>query len=300
LETEKEPSSRARSSPSLLALFGILASYVAFVAGAVMVRRSPRTPNQHAVDSVQEQDSTDRNSRIRANANRPPAISVTEHQVAEPTGEQDNSQRRRKKIRRLRKAGLTWISIGTFVVILTYTVITNHLWDTTQESVHQLRRQIAMEHRAWLLLDTDYSDTFAASDKVIKIPIRLTNIGKSPAEHIEGTVEIDEVPRDKIASYDFAPGKSRNEMNAALIYPGFPHTTEAYEWASKDNPVKVDSLKHALFAKGDIVFVIQGRVSYDDVFHIRHWFEFCHAISASPASHAQGCVDKNRIDPFDE
>jgi cell division protein FtsL len=300
LGLEKETSLRAQSSPSLPALLGILASYAALVAGIVIVRRSPSTLNQPAIDPAQEQDSTNRDGRIRANENRTPPVGIAEHQVAEATSKQRNPQRRRKKIRKLRKAGLTWISTGTFIVILTYTIITNHLWETTRNSVQQLRRQIAMEHRAWLLVDTDYSDTFRATKDFVEIPFRLTNIGKSPAEHIQGSVEVDEIPQSQIATFDFAPGRSHNAIKSGLIYPGFPHTTTVSEWIAKGKPVKVDASKRKMFLNRQIVFVIQGRITYDDVFHVSHSVEFCHAISANTAAHAQRCVDKNRIDSFDE
>jgi len=173
-------------------------------------------------------------------------------------------------------------------------------WKETQNTVKQLKRQIAMDQRAWLLLDTDVSDTFQMHEGDFAVPISLTNIGKSPAENIHGFIEVDELTQEEVGTSDYGPGKERTNIKAGLIYPQKPHETKAYKWASEKKPVAIDSQRHLQFETGKIVVVIRGKLFYEDIFHVEHWIEFCHAISGNPSSKAGKCVEQNKIDSNDE
>ncbi len=71
----------------------------------------------------------------------------------------------------------------TLLAVGAYAVITAKMWREMQSQTATAQRQIVIDQRAWLKFSDDPNTTFMKGQP-ISIPIHVTNIGKTPAEHL--------------------------------------------------------------------------------------------------------------------
>jgi hypothetical protein len=150
LEPERASASPPQISLWLLGLLGILGV-------ASWFRSQANTPSQQAVEPVQAGGSTDRNGNVRKNENGGSTGAVTVTEVPESKAKHDRARKRRQKIQRLRKAGGAWLSLGTFLVILFYTLIARNQWEEMIKATYHAARvantaqkQLEASERPWL------------------------------------------------------------------------------------------------------------------------------------------------------
>lgn len=151
-----------------------------------------------------------------------------------------------------------------------------------------------LDQKAWLMFDHDYSDSLKLIDKeAISVPIQFKDIGKTPARHVEGFIVVSETKAGEAPT--FKP-EFVNKLRGGLVWPSHPDQTTASELDPKEHRVKATSPKCTQFESGKIVFVVWGRVTYDDIFQDSHWIKFCHTITHDPSVRTKECADYNEID----
>jgi hypothetical protein len=91
-------------------------------------------PNQNSAEPIPAQDSTNRNSNIRENETQPSSGVGAEPQLPPTEAKGSNPTKRIRKIANLRKAGVFWLEIGTFIVLVAYAKITENQWHTALQA----------------------------------------------------------------------------------------------------------------------------------------------------------------------
>ncbi len=189
--------------------------------------------------------------------------------------------------------GVVLLSIYTLYTIKMYSP-NKKAADAAKESSHTSAVTMRLDEKAWLIFDTDYSDTLKLrKSEEVSVPIQLRDIGKTPARKIDGFVVVEESKTGDPPRFDksiFTP------LRAGIIWPGFPQDTKAREITSERKPVIVTSEKLRQYAEGSLAFVVWGRISYKDIFQESHWVQFCHTISSKPSAHSKQCADYNELD----
>ena len=112
-------------------------------------------PDQNPAGSVPAQGGTEGDDQVAQNESPLVPVVVAEPQVTPPGTQDNNSIRRLRKVSNLRKAGVFWLEIGTFVALIAYATISKNAWQEsilatkpTQEAATQAKRSADEAHSA--------------------------------------------------------------------------------------------------------------------------------------------------------
>jgi hypothetical protein len=166
-----------------------------------------------------------------------------------------------------------------------------------QDSVKAIQRQMRQDQRAWIKMAPNPKDEKLTLTKGIsvKYPIRVTNIGKTPAKNVEVHLVAEILRSTEGASLRYKKNHERvvigilfpsdfDDMDAFLLNPDKPGIS--------DLPLLQHSQLESL-KDGSTYLVIFGTAKFVDVFGTHHWVRFCtwHNFSAQPGTyHAQACT----------
>lgn len=192
-----------------------------------------------------------------------------------------------------------------------------------QDNVATIQQQMKMDERPWLEFEEGDGKITFTVDEAISLPVRFTNIGRTPALKIEGLacVEIVPVGHDPdFAKWDSGismkmrkdesfpkryetklAGAPCNWIKTTIIYPrgkrelSFGRVRLNDTGKAEDDPLRLhefNSLTHST-----AYFSIYGQIWYWDVFGVRHWTKFCGSktFNGSP-SQSSKCVDYSDVD----
>jgi hypothetical protein len=175
-----------------------------------------------------------------------------------------------------------------------------------QSQLTQQRNALEMDQRPWLKFelggerpkDVDPNDgktrlLTTTAGQPIKIEVRVTNIGKTTAERILGTLTVQYVPKGG------KPILPRNKNRIVFVEGGKPEkgTIPSTAWGEATlypNEVSQNSFSRSRWRKNGIVeddpitqaektaldngnayVLLLGQIWYSDVFGVRHWTKFC-------------------------
>jgi hypothetical protein len=257
-----------------------------------------------------QNESTNKIANATIKQSTTPIVVTAECKLSEATidkvvaGIKPNEERENLKLR---------LESWTVALLLMYTIVTGFEWyelntsnlnqsaatiganATANMELYNQRHQLAMEQRAWVVFDTDYVDkNFRPKlNESILIPIELLNIGKTPATNIDGVVIVEELKRQDEPTFDYRPGRPRNLIKNAVLYPGFPATSSVREL----NNEPLSDTRYRSLRREDKVLKVHGQISYEDVFHVHHLLTFCHVIGSTPSTRSPMCVEHNGVDP---
>jgi hypothetical protein len=217
--------------------------------------------------------------------------------------ERNNKKEGSVRLRELaERSSLTDYIIALFTVILAVAAIYQFIITNSQ------LRVMRNDERAWLKFDLqpDKTDSSEVTMKLtagqpIFFPIRVTNIGKTPARNINMKIFIEVVPATQEPSLNRVDDLSHHypagELIAGIVYP----TTDFKQLVMRPG----DSLGSAeLATPEEVTSVLSGKsylaaygiIAYDDVFEIRHWTKFCTWNGTNGAFAAQQCTEYNNVD----
>jgi|SRR5580704_2059424 hypothetical protein len=142
------------------------------------------TPNENPLESVPAQNVAHSDGTITQNEGRPAPGITAETELPQPNAEEDKSTKLRRKLANLRKAGVFWLEIGTFIALIAYATITKNQWQqsilattaatsaakTAKDTLDEIRNSKADTQK---LIDfskkqADAATAFAASAEGIK------------------------------------------------------------------------------------------------------------------------------------
>jgi hypothetical protein len=152
-----------------------------------------------------------------------------------------------------------------------------------------------LDQRAWL--GVDYIRPVPLRPEVGKpfqVIVRLKNTGKTPARNIIGTALAEPTANER-PSYDYAGRKQfRRGVIASNAGGDIP-----INLSRSPNTGEVVPLTQETFdglSRGDIKIFAHGKVDYEDIFGIPHWFTFCGKLNVPFDGHFGACADHNDID----
>lgn len=192
-----------------------------------------------------------------------------------------------------------------------------------QSQLTQQRAALQIDQRPWLKFelggdrpkDADPNNgkwkvLTTTAGQPIKIEVRVTNIGKTTAEKILGTLIVQYVPKGgkpilprKKNQIMFTEGKKREKRALpgtawmeATLYPGevsqnyFSRSRWEADGTVKDDPIS--PTEKAELDNGNAYILLLGEIWYSDVFGARHWTKFC---EIGPPHLADASVEKKCI-----
>ncbi|HEY5057110.1 MAG TPA: hypothetical protein VII58_13175, partial [Acidobacteriaceae bacterium] len=206
---------------------------------------------------------------------------------------------------------------------------------TLQGQLTQQRQALEVDQRPWLKFElegtvtsgTDPNGTSRTipfvAEQPMKVPVRITNIGKTVAEQATGVLDIQIIQKGK------HPHIPKGQMKLAVTAdpgeppaPGRPYPGRAWMEStiypggvSESSPTRmkkgpdgkrfVDDLLTQSevdgINKGTAYIYVVGEVWYSDIFGVRHWTKFCESnVLAATADRLKcarfGTVDNNHAD----
>jgi hypothetical protein len=307
LEREKVSSSSSRNSDEPRGLSYILFSAFAFLVGWFLSKET--LPVHKTGAGITPQDDTGKEGDGAPNQ----APIIPNVMPAPPTN--DKSQYCRYPHTPWWKTAAELIGI---VAIVWYASITHSMWHEMQSQTATARQQIVIDQRAWLKFSDDPNTPFMKGQP-IGIPFHITNIGKTPAEHLWWAVytvfapmgEEPDLPSNHIVPNDMIYKLDRKEtrqvdiphqeMERALLYPtdhddAAATLLEKVSENGKFRPKPFVSPEWDRFAQGKSYVVAFGEVWYLDVFGVTHWTKFCVSKSATGENTSRKCTGYAQVD----
>lgn len=186
------------------------------------------TPNQNPVEPIQAQDNIHRDREIAQDETRPAAGSLSEPQIPPPPSEDDKSSNRRRKIANLRKAGVFWLEIGTFIALIAYATITKNQWresiiatdaatsaaQTASDTLAELKKGSTDTHELAVQAKNQADRTKDVADRALLQANATNRLANAAQTQASGTKESVAVARDTLIA------NARPWMNAEIHISG--------------------------------------------------------------------------------
>jgi hypothetical protein len=161
--------------------------------------------------------------------------------------------------------------------------------------------QFRLDQRAWLV--PGFTGTHIDNSGYVRQDARINNNGKTPATNYHAEFMIVPVSPNNIPRFDFPPWEY--SANGPLIFPNtnFPFSFGVTQ-GSPGNPTHAEPMQidKPRFDKGELLLLVYGRITYDDVFGRHHFVHICSpqrtqyivVYFSTPASRA--CAAYSQID----
>ena len=115
----------------------------------------------------------------------------------------------------------------------------------------------------------------------ITVPLVIENTGKTEAKKLEGTIAVTITKVNAVP--DFTYKRGYYSWNSGYLPQGVAATTywNALDRKTRDDLILTASMNESI-RSGEEVITINGRIEYDDIFHVHHWVTFCQQGGGSP------------------
>lgn len=172
-------------------------------------------------------------------------------------------------------------------------------------------RQLAVmrnDQRAWvqvqqLPVDEKNPKVDIAAGKLIQVPVKITNTGKTPARNVELRLAVEVVPASDAPDFHCVERSScPDDINLwGILFPSETDAMFGRRWTWKGlAPVATDTDASA-WQQEKVYLAIYGMVVYDDVYKVHHWTRFCYWQNYPDNGehthfHAKDCTEYNSVD----
>lgn len=169
-----------------------------------------------------------------------------------------------------------------------------------QDGVDAIRKQMRQDQRAWIKI-TSNDPMGTGGGYPVVTPVHIINTGKTPALNyvLESLIKILPIKQEPV--FDYSQG-DHGRNNGGILYPADTRDMEASTYA-KDAWTKPQPEKLALsrtdyerFLAGKNYIIVYARVTYWDIFGVKHWTHFCNWSTYAPRTPATKCSEYNRVD----
>jgi hypothetical protein len=145
-------------------------------------------------------------------------------------------------------------------------------------SRNSTERMIRFDQRAWIHIGVVNSQL--VTNQPIDVPLVIGVIGKTPARKVNGDLVAQLIKPDEDPDFVYAPGHPRTHMPSFLILPNTDiHLTlnVLRDVPGQKNPsvVLFDREIQAKIEMQELILIIHGRLTYEDIFGVSHWLKFC-------------------------
>jgi hypothetical protein len=136
------------------------------------------------------------------------------------------------------------------------------------------------DQRAWLeVKPQDGMVIHVVYGQLVKYPIQLANVGKTPARniHMETFVEIPNASQEaRLECVDMGGSCPHRGLRAGIIFPNTHLDFMAFRIEDNTQPLVVTQPEADAWENGRAYASVYGIVSYDDIFNHHHWTKFCY------------------------
>ena len=167
-----------------------------------------------------------------------------------------------------------------------------------------------VDQRAWLKFEA-YSDAPSGAERFntqittgqpITYPLRVENIGKTPAKHIVMKIFVDiidcthDVPLDHVEGAKVGSPYPFGLIQAGIVFPNQDFKQPVVRPMKGGGPLVATDSEVRTITDGTAYLAIYGIITYDDVFSTPHWTKFCKWIATNGNFRAEKCTNYNSVD----
>jgi hypothetical protein len=147
-----------------------------------------------------------------------------------------------------------------------------------QNAVRQAERTMHMDQRAWIHVGA--IDNQFILGRQIEVPLKIGNTGKTPAKKVTGDLAIQLLKATDDPDFVYTKGHPHFHLPQILVVPNTDinmtmHVSRYIKGIDHPIPVIYDQRLKDGIESGNLVVVVHGSFTYDDVFGVSHWFKFC-------------------------
>jgi hypothetical protein len=139
-----------------------------------------------------------------------------------------------------------------------------------------MRRSSEIDQRAWLGVEAKAKPI--AHGQPVTADLKITNFGKTPARHINGTFFVEVLKTAIPPTFDTSSVRAATGATVVDLFPGQINTP----WTERERlengqavPWLLERTENDDLIEGHSYIAIHGVLNYEDVFHVKHWTEFC-------------------------
>jgi hypothetical protein len=243
-------------------------------------------------------DSNDgRNEKNNSVANGFSTLSDTYRDQQAANRKQQKTADRGKSYREI--ATLIFIIITTCGVFLQWCELrsTDHNMEIAATAAKDSADAAKMDQRAWLGIDVIRSDpTNPELGKPFIVTIQFKNTGKTPARKVVMRGRGEPVLKGKQPNYSYEGIRTFS----AYISPGAMPSTQVA-------PMTIPGTEQSIIINDDLInglrtgaftVYVHGRIDYEDIFAVPHWFTYCASLVVPFNSHFGSCDSHNESDDY--
>ena len=202
----------------------------------------------------------------------------------------------------------SWTSVGTVVLGAAVALIYLLQLIAMNTSISLSRKASERESRAWISIHQN-GTLQAVVDRIISVPLRINNIGKTPAKDTVAAVVVEIIPKEQSPTLDQNMILPRYRSEIGDRFPGDYQDFDVVAQKTKGQVEKGGDTEERYLTKpeydglmaGKTYIAVHGRVAYSDVFKVRHWTGFCfYWPFAAKSVNASACTNYNTEDENDE
>ncbi len=149
------------------------------------------------------------------------------------------------------------------------------------------------DQRGWLNVRAEFNPEHSPT---VTGTLKVTNSGKTPILHVEVNALIEVVPNGQEPHFNGVGDVSHLMITTGALSPNIPT-----DWpitrrqAGQDYPLTDEEI--AALKEGRAWIALHGRATYQDVFEVQHWTQFCFWRSYADTKYASlSCPEYNNID----
>jgi hypothetical protein len=218
---------------------------------------------------------------------------ATAHEKSE--GDKRKSEHRTNSIQNSIRYATWTAAIGAII----YAGIALRQWNDAQSN-------FKMDQRAWLHV-LRKNDPMFSTDAPVFIQLQPAASGKTIAKNVEGTISLTSIGKGE--SLDLSLNEFSRKFKIPILVPELPLPPQPVFLNYRGIELaRINEPTYNEFKTGNRIAILYGRVTYQDVFDIHHFTQFCETFHGTPPdlplpdfNPAQmACTQYNAIDPVNE
>jgi hypothetical protein len=192
------------------------------------------------------------------------------------------------------------VGVGTLFAVTIYAGITFWQGCLTRESIDKNTKQFQVDQRGWVSISVDPIIP-VQNDVPILWPLHINNAGKTFVKNIEGDFFATVLAKGESPQFDYSVAHPHRKINVGGIFPNeaLPQTSiriEQYGPRIPEAILMTQELRQAI-ASNQRAIIVFGRITYDDIFGVHHWTQFCNGTGDALQFVAiKSCINYNDAD----
>jgi hypothetical protein len=261
-------------------------------------KKTPLTdPNQNRTTDSKNDASVRVHGAIEAH---PPESLIKQHNTERK--EDNTAHVAERNEDRLRDTYKLLLEGATFLAVVFYAGIAWWQGCLMKQTVQITRDNFIVDQRAWI--SVSIPNFFPLDGPTIPLKIQIVDTGKTIARNVRGSFIATVLNKGDMPPFDqFDDGHPHNVIHAPAVFPTATPPLEAVVTVMQYGPkvpeviVPTQELRDKILKSGESYIVILGKITYCDVFRVKHSTTFCHGGGkALEVSGVKECIAYNDVD----